>query len=358
MPAWTPEMEGLAPFEDDDDELRADLPSELAAFLQQFEIGRVFTIEIKKWNNEAYSGRPALVGRLEGLVPDYTSVVKINGPGYYGFDTTWAPKGGKPQTKMLKVALVGPQWTELHKEAKKQKEKEELAEAAHEAELARIRNGGAPAVGSWPDPAKSGREYMKSALEDMKGLMDVFGGGGAMQKGGDMNMGMMFMGMMQMMMKSQENTTQLLIAVMTNKDKGNDLLTTMGAFKELMTVRDGLLPRDKSWIEEIGSAIVDNLPSLAGLFMRGNPPEDPVHRKFQEGLSETAERAQEDPTFAKALVKHLDKKIGARMTDKVLEGFLNIKRPPPAPGKGSAGQAAPQAQEGAQEAASAPAGED
>lgn len=346
MPAWTPEMEGVAPFEDDEDELRADLPSELASFLQQFDIGRTFTIEIKKWNNEAYSGRPSLVGRLEGLVPDYTSVVKVNGPGWYGFDTTWAPKGGKPQTKMLKVSLVGPQWTELHKQAKKEKEAAELEEAKHEAELARIRNGGAT-VGSFVDPAKSGREYMKSALEDMKGLMDVFGGGGAVAKGQDMNMGMMFMGMMQMMMKSQENSTQLLIAVMQQNNKGNSLTETMGLFKEMMTVRDGLLPRDKSWIEEIGSAIVDNLPALAGLFMRGNPPEDPEHQKFAQGLSETAEKAQEDPTFARALVKHLDKKVGPKMTDKILDGFLNIKRPPP-PGPSPSPQAGPGAVQGGQ----------
>lgn len=327
MPAWTPDMEGLAPFEDEDDEIRSDLPSELAMFLQQNEIGRTFTIDVKKWNNEAYAGRPSLVGRLEGLVPDFTSVVRINGPGYYGFDTTWQVKGGKPQTKMLKVALDGEAWKAVHKQGKKDKEAAELEEARHEAELARVRNTGAP-IGTFADPAKSGREYMKSALGDMRDLMETFGGGAMQKGGGDMNMGMMFMGMMQMMMKSQENSTNLLIAVMGNKDKGNDLLTTMGAFKELMTVRDGLLPRDKSWIEEIGGAIVDNLPSLAGLFMRGNSPQDPAHQQFSAGLADTAEKAQEDPTFAKALIKHLDRTVGAKMTDKILDGFIHVKRPP------------------------------
>lgn len=351
MPAWTPEMEGLAPFDEDGEELNPELPSELMMFMQQNDIGRNFTIDVKKWNNATYSGRPALCGRMEGMVPDFESVVKINGPAWYGFDATWVPKGGKPVTKSLRVDLSGAAWKDIYKKGQKEKHEAELEEAKREAEIERARGG--MSIGKIGDPAASGREYMKSALEDMKGLMDVFGVGGGMQKGGDMNMGMMFMGMMQMMMKSQENSTNLLIAVMTQKDKGNDLLSTMGAFKELMTVRDGLLPRDKSWIEEIGSALVDNLPSLAGLFMRGDPPEDPVHRKFQEGLSETAEKAQEDPTFAKALVKHLDKKIGARMTDKVLEGFLNIKRPPPAGPKPAPG---PSAAPDAQDAASAPAG--
>ncbi len=354
MPAWTPEIEGIAPFEEDEEELRADLPSELAMFLQQHEIGRTFTIDIKKWNNEAYSGRPSNVGRLEGMVPDFDSVVKINGPGFYGFDTTWIPKGGKPQTKTLRVALDGPRWKEIHKKGVKEREAAELEEARHEAELARIRGGG-PTVGSYADPAKSGREYMKSALDDMKGLMEVFGGGGNLQKGGDANMGMMFMGMMQMMMKSQENSTNLLIAVMTQKDKGNDLLSQMGAFKELMTVRDGLLPRDKSWIEEIGAALIDNLPSLAGLFMRGNSPDDPAHQKFQEGLADTAERAQEDPTFAKALVKHLDKKVGMKMTDKILDGFIHIKRPAP---KAPGAQGSPPAGPPPQDPGPAAAGED
>jgi hypothetical protein len=328
MPVWTPETEGFAPF-DDDDELREDLPSELANFIKSFDIQKKFLIEIKLWKNEAYSGRPALVARMEGMVPDYNSVVRLNGPGYYGFDTTWTPKGGKPRTEMLKVALVGEEWKSMYKEAQKARKRQEIEEEIHEADLQRARNGGTPIIGTSPqDSATAGREYMKSMLGDMKDLADTFGmgikpGGG----GSDNAMAMMFMGMMQMMAKQSENSTNLLISVLGNQNKGNDLKETMGLFRDLVGVRDSLMPKDRSWIEEIVGAISDNLPSIAGLFMRGNPEDDPMHQKMNEGLSETREKAQEDPNFAKALVKHLDKKVGPKMTDKILKGFLNIKRP-------------------------------
>jgi len=334
MPAWTPETEGFAPFDEDDGELREDLPSELANFIKTFDIQKKFVIEIKQWNNEAYSGRPKLVSRLEGIVPDYNSVVRLNGPGYYGFDTTWTPKGGKPRTEMLKVALIGPEWTSMFKAAKKEREKAELDEERHEAELTRIRNGGAPVVGTYSkqgDPAASGREYMKSMLGDMKDLADTFGinpmkGAGG---GGSDTMGMMFLGMMQMMAKQSENSTQLLISVLGNQNKGNSLQESVGLIRDLMGVRDSLAPADKSWISEIGGALADNIGAIAGLFMRGNPADDPLHQKVNEGLSDTRERAQEDPAFAKELIKHLDRKIGPKMTEKILKGFLNIKRPPP-----------------------------
>lgn len=332
MPAWTPETEGFAPF-DDEDELKEDLPSELANFIKTFDIQKKFLIEIKLWGNEAYSGRPKLVSRMEGMVPDYNSVVRLNGPGYYGFDTTWTPKGGKPRTEMLKVALVGAEWTAMYKEAQKERKKAEIAEERHEAELERARNGGAPVLGTLKDPATAGREYMKSAMEDMRGIFDMFGlTGGGLPGAGAPKMdstAMMFMGMMQMMAKQSENSTQLLISVLGNQNKGNSLQESVGLLRDLMGVRDSLNPQDKSWIAEIGGALADNIGAIAGLFMRGNPSDDPLHQKVNAGLSETRERAQEDPAFAKELIKHLDKKIGPKMTEKILKGFLNIKRPTP-----------------------------
>ncbi len=346
MPAWTPETEGFAPF-DDEDELKEDLPSELANFIKTFDIHKKFVIEIKLWKNEAYSGRPALVARIEGMVPDYNSVVRLNGPGYYGFDTTWTPKGGKPRTEMLKVALVGAEWTAMYKEANRERKKHEVEEERHEAELERARNGGAPIVGTYKDPATAGREYMKSAMEDMRGIFDMFGVAGPGSGGNGQKMDsttMMFMGMMQMMAKQSENSTQLLISVLGNQNKGNSLQESVGLIRDLMGVRDSLAPQDKSWIAEIGGALADNIGAIAGLFMRGNPEDDPLHQKVNAGLSETRERAQEDPAFAKELIKHLDKKIGPKMTEKILKGFLNIKRPP-AKGENPAPKAAPEAEE-------------
>lgn len=348
MPAWTPDLEGLAPF-DDDDELKDAVKPEFANFLAKFEIRGSFSIEVKKWKNENYAGRPILAGTMDGVVPIYESVVAINGPGFYGFDTTWTPKGGKPRTEMLKVALVGPSWDEVYKKAKKEKEKFEVDEARHEAEIERARNAGNPVVGTYQDPAKSGREYMKSMLGDMKDLADTFGLGGG--GGGPRNappggeMGMMMLGMMQMMSKQSENQMNLVITLMSNNNKGSDMKETFGMFRELLGVRESLMPKDRSWIEEIVGAVADNLGPIAGLFMRGNPEDDPLHQKMNEGLAETRERAQEDPAFLKSLVKHMDTKVGPKMTDKILNGFLNVTRPAPkapAAPEGAPTHAAPQ----------------
>jgi hypothetical protein len=335
MPAWTPDAEGFAPY-DEDGELRDDIPPDLAGFIQRFDIQKQFTIEIKKWNNEGYQGRPSTVGRMEAVVPTYESIVALNGPGHYGFDTTWTPKGGKPRNEVFKVSLVGAHWTQLHKDAKVEKHKADLDEAKREAELERARGGVAPLVGSFSDPNKAGREYMQGILGDIKGLTEAFGlnvaGAKGGNGGGDSQMGMMFLGMMQMMMKQSENNTNLLIAVLGNNNKKDDTKEMFGLIREAFSLRDGLMPRDKSWIEEVVGAVADNVGPILGLFARGNPEDDPMHQKLDAGLTETRDRAQQDPNFLKSLVKHMDTKVGASMTDKILNGFLHVKRPGAAQG--------------------------
>lgn len=354
MPAWTPDAEGYAPF-DDEGELRDDIPPDLANFIQRFDVQKAFTIEIKKWNNEGYQGRPSTVGRMEGVVPTYESIVAMNGPGYYGFDTTWTPKGGKPRNEVLKVALVGAHWNQLHKDAKVERHKQELEDAKREAELERARGNapGGPVVGTFQDPNKAGREYMQGVLGDIKGIAEAFGLPALGKSGGnsDNNMGLMFMGMMQMMMKQSENTTNMLIALIGNQNKGNDTKEMFGLIREAFSLRDGLMPRDKSWIEDVVGAISDNIGPIVSLFARGAPEDDPTYQKLNEGLGPTREKAQHDPAFLRGLVNHMDKKVGPGMTDKILKGFLNVKRPGGAPGAGAAPGGQGEGAEPAQEAA-------
>jgi hypothetical protein len=326
MPAWTPENEGLTPFDENDD-IKSELPPDFIDFINQFNLPKVFSISIKKWSNENYTGRPTNHGQMEGMVPEYESVVGRHGPGHYGFQTSWTPsKGGKPRTEIFKVNLTGPAWEELYEKAKEEKHAYDLAEVTRKGELLRARNlaaGLAPEVGRTSEV--NPKEYMKSVVGDMKDLMEVFGGGMKPQNGND-SMGMMFMGMMQLMAKQSENNTNMLIALMQNNNKGNDAKEQMTLFRDMLSIRDGLLPKEESWIRETVSAISDNIGPIAGLFMRGNPVNDPLHQTMNEGLSDVREKAHASPAFLKAFVKHLDKKVGPKVADQILDGFMRVKR--------------------------------
>jgi hypothetical protein len=362
MPAWTPASEAFAPY-DEDGELREDIPQDLAAFLQRFEVSKNFTIELKKWTNEGYQGRPNIAATYEGTVPTYEGIVCLHGPGYFGLDTTWTPKGGKVRNEIFKVPLIGPHWEEMYKEAKKKRHKEQLERAKEDAQLERAEAGMIPGGNGYVNPNQAGREYMQGVVGDIKGLFDGLGinfGGLAKNGnggGGDMNMGMMFLGMMNMMMKSNENSMNLMITMMNNQNKGNSVTETVGLLREVLSVRDGLMPRDKSWIEEVVGALSDNIGPIVGMFARGASPDEPLAQKLNEGLAPTRERAQNDPAFLRGLVKHMDTKLGAKLTDQVLEGFLNVNREPPKAGKPSPAPSGPAKHSDAPAApATAPAG--
>ncbi|HEX3101087.1 MAG TPA: hypothetical protein VHQ01_04820, partial [Pyrinomonadaceae bacterium] len=105
MTAWSPGAEALSPF-DEEGELKDDIPQELASFLQQFDVQKVFKVNIKKWNNENYAGRPTNpLPTFEGVIPTNEAVVGACGPAYYGFEVQWTPKDGKPRSEIYKIAL-------------------------------------------------------------------------------------------------------------------------------------------------------------------------------------------------------------------------------------------------------------
>lgn len=329
MPAWTPDNEGFSPF-DEDDNIKSELPPDFVDFINQFNLPKAFTISIKKWTNENYVGRPTNHGQMEGMVPDYNSIVARHGPGHYGFQTSWTPdKGTKARTEIFKVNLTGRSWDELYEKAMEEKHEYDLAEVKRKGEIQRAKNlaaGLSPEV-STRNTDVNPRDYMKSVVGDMKELADVFGLGlGGQKPQGQDNMGMMFMGMMQMMMKQSENTTNMMIALMQNNNKGNDAKEQMGLFRDMLSIRDGLLPKEESWIRETVSAISDNIGPIASLFMRGNPASDPLHQTLNEGLSEVREKVHASPSFLNALAKQMDRKVGPKMTDQILDGFIRVKR--------------------------------
>ena len=195
---------------------------------------------------------------------------------------------------------------------------------------------------TYTDPGKMGREYMKGLVGDIKDLTDAFGMNLAGPKGGAGGFGgdgtaMMFLGMMQMMMKAQENSTQLLIAVLTKNETRNPMAETVGLLKEVFAIRDGIMPAEKSWIQDVVGVMAENIGPIMAMFKAPVPEDTPLYHKMDKGLSETRDKAQNDPAFLKALVKHMDGKVGANMTDKILDGLLRVNRPD----KGGAAPAAP-----------------
>lgn len=353
MAAWTPDQEEFTPF-DDEGELKEGLPNELNEFLAKFDVSKNFTMDLKKWNNEGRQGRAALVGQYEAVVPTFDAVVRMHGTGWYGFDIAWTPKGGKRRSEVHKIDLVGTHWEAIHKEAVAERKRKEIDDAEHEAAVARAKAGGVGTIPGVIDPRAQGKDYLRGMFADLKefgfdpgGMMR--GGGG----GGDSNM--LFLGMMGMMMKSQENSMNLLVTLLSANQNRNPMGEMVTMMREIFTLKDGLMPAEKSWIQDIAAVLAENIGPIMSMFQRPDAPDSQkLHQKMDTGLAETRAKAQADPNFAKELVKHMDAKVGAAMTDKILDGLLRVRRPGQAAPGGGTPPSAPSAQPSGAAPASAP----
>jgi hypothetical protein len=142
-------------------------------------------------------------------------------------------------------------------------------------------------------------------------------------------MGAMMQSMTQIMVASMQSSQQTMLAIFAGQNKNNDAQSLLGVFEKMLTIKDGLLPKDKSWVEEVVTALADNIDSIVTLFQKPAQEReaDPAFRDIDKGLDKTRKRAQADPEFLRALVNHLDKKVGANMSDKILSGFMKVQRP-------------------------------
>jgi hypothetical protein len=331
MPAWTPGTDEFAPF-DEDGELKEEIPQELAKFLDEFSITQNFSISINLYKGENYTGFPKMCGTCQGTVPSMDGLVRNYGPGFYALKTSWIPKGGKGRTETYKVALVGSHYSRMFEKAEEERHLEEVAEAERKADLDAIRRN------KGVTPAGNG---LTDFLNNYTKLAEVQGVGGN-GKGSDMMaicgmMGAMMQSMTGIMVASMQQSQSTLLAVLGGQNKNNDAQSLLGVFEKMLTIKDGLMPRDKSWVEEVVTALADNIDSIASIFQKpaGEREADPDFREIDKGLDKTRKRAQADPEFLRALVNHLDKKVGATMSDKILNGFMKVDRagakPPPAP---------------------------
>jgi hypothetical protein len=320
MPAWTPGQDEFSPF-DEEGELKEDIPQELAKFLDEFSVTQNFSIAIHKYKGENYTGLPQTCGICQGTVPSFEGLVRTYGPGYYALKTTWTPKGGKPRTETFKVGLIGNHYSRMYEQAEEARKREELAEAEHKADIDAIRRGkGVTAAGNG----------LSDFLQNYAKLQEAQGGG----KSGDIlaicgMMGAMMQSMTQIMVASMQSSNNTLLAVIGGQNKNNDAQSLLGVFEKMLTIKEGLLPRDKSWVEEVVTALADNIDSIVTLFQKPKEEReaDPNFREIDKGLDRTRKRAQADPEFLRALVNHMDKKVGSVMSDKILNGFIKVQRP-------------------------------
>jgi len=322
MPAWTPGEDEFSPF-DEEGELKEDIPQDLAKFLDEFSVTQNFSITIHLYKGENYTGVPKTCGTCQGTVPNFDGLVRAYGPGFYALKTSWTPKGGKARSEVFKVALVGTHYNRMFEKAEEERHAEDMAAAERKADLDAIRRG------KGVTPAGNG---LSDFLNNYAKLQEANGGGNG--KGGDMlaicgMMGAMMQSMTQIMVASMQSSNNTLLAVLGSQNKNNDAQSLLGVFEKMLTIKDGLLPRDKSWVEEVVTALADNLDSIAAIFQKPKEEReaDPNFREIDKGLDRTRKRAQADPEFLRALVNHMDKKVGATMSDKILNGFLNVERP-------------------------------
>lgn len=338
MATWEPgsDTETYSPFKDDG-ELRDDIPAELGEFIDRHSVEGKFTIEILKYRDEGFGGKPTSPMPIyDCSVPTYEHVVGMCGPGWYGFLCKWVPKGGKARKETMQIALVGEHWKRHYERAKEERLEEDIKEAERKRQIDEARGKNLTAVSR---PAEvNPKDYIADVLSFAERA------GGKQDNSGNMMqaMGMMFQGMMTMMVESNKNNTQMLMAMMQMNNGRNGTSETLGLIREVLQLRQSetVQPEEKSLIREFVEILAENAPTILTLFAQGKngqpDPTDPQTQKLDQGMSDIREKAHASPAFLRSLVEHMDKRVGPKMADQILEGFLNVQRP------GKAGKPTPE----------------
>jgi hypothetical protein len=228
---------------------------------------------------------------------------------------------------------VRDKWEERTKEKRREKIKKDVEDANY----LRALGGGNNDGDGMKNAFDAGKQYVDSALAIMSPLLDKVSPNN--NNGND--------AMIQMMMKSQENMTMMMVAMMkANTDtllaviggKNNDNSQSeqwekaMGFMEKVMNVKASLEPKDEDLITRIGTVVMDNMETLMSLFKKPENvrEQDTMYQTINSDkkMQEIKKRMHEDKEFAKRLIMHLDKKVGAGMTDKLLNGFMRYERPP------------------------------
>lgn len=333
MAIWDGEDEASPPWKTDSDELRDDLPAELASFLSQLDLTRSFLLEIQQFPNATYSGQGAIIDQYHGTIPSYEALVSLHGPQYFLWNFSWtAPAKKKPQRESVKIPLIGTKWEQLYRESKRLRTKMELEKIKMDAEERRA-EAGIPMVSQGPNMTDIAA--LITAVKpsgDNAGMFQVMAT--MMQQ-----MGQAQMNMMGLMMKAQSD---MLVAVMGMQNKPVQEKNTLNEFKEIFAmVREvqsltgaGLTQKEETLLERIVGGIIDNLDMVKEFLVRAPSGQEAGSGivggmiKNRPEVKEAAKVAKANNVFLQKLVAHLDKAFGdTTVTDKALDGFLDVKRP-------------------------------
>ena len=76
---WAPEESVINPIKDDG-KLNDAMPHEIQMFFREHQIEKEFQAVLKRFTNEAYTGRPRIVGEYHGTIPSKEGIAQVYGP--------------------------------------------------------------------------------------------------------------------------------------------------------------------------------------------------------------------------------------------------------------------------------------
>jgi hypothetical protein len=310
--------------------IEKELPTELREFFASMDVGYEFKITVQCFANALRHGRPQIVAEYTNEVPNYHELVKMNGVGYYRYKIVYTNERDKEDTKNVDVDLVSKNWKEVEDEGNRERKARRRERLQEEADENRFLNG--MASGNQGE-SKSTGESLKEGIEAVRPLLELAGIGskGAESK----NVDPMILMMIQQQNQSRQLFEKVLITIAPiliekmfnrpNQDPTDKLLTMaekMLNFKEMIT------PKEETLIEKIGNFIGSNADTIMALLSRPVENKSIIEKQQNDWrVKKTKEKMMANPEFAKAIIKHVEGKVGPETTDKLLKDFLKYERP-------------------------------
>lgn len=322
MPAWS------------DQGINNDLPVELHDFFDTFDASPEFKVTIQSFNNEQYTGRPSIIGEYNDEIPNYEKLIKTNGPKFYRYKFLYKHENVSKK-KYIDVDLTSKNWVLLAKEGDRERARvrqDQIKEDMDE------RNALLAFGGQGPGNQQTAQEAMKDTINMMTPLLTLMKSGSSDDGGFGIKEMMLFMAqsqqtsnnqMMQMFGMMHKSQSDMMIPLLGNKTDNSDKLFNMA--ERMLNFKALVSPKEEGLIDKIGNFISNNIDTLGTLLSK--PPEqreqDTGYQKVKKDwrMKKIKEKMEGNKEFARRLIDHIDNKVGAENTDKILNGFIKYHRP-------------------------------
>lgn len=323
MPAW---QEGA---------VNEELPAELHDFFETFEVNPEFKVTVQSFGNEQYTGRPSIIGEYAGEIPNYERLVKIEGPRYFRYKILYK-ENGVSKKKNVDIDLTSKNWVLLAKEGDRErsrKRQDQIKEDMEEKNALMAYGGGNQGN------QQSAKEAMKDTIDMMTPLLALMKGNSSDSGGMNFKEIMMFMMTMQQSSTNQmmnmfgmmsKQNSNLATAMLGNNGGDTDKFFNMA--ERMLGFQEKVSPKEESLIDKIGTFIGNNIEQLGDLLAkpREEREKDTGYQQVKDDwrFKKIKKKMDSNDLFAKRLIKHIDTKVGADTTDKILDGFIKYKRKP------------------------------